>query len=81
MLAGVCSQIGGELAIFSTGRSDGSDIYTFLCRVVNDPYDVLGCWFSEKYFLSGTLETGKVGHTFSVLFSDKAENFLPHYCP
>ena len=56
MVAGVTSTVGGEVAIFATGR--GSDErYRFLCRVVNDPYDVLGCWVSERYFLSGTFIT------------------------
>jgi hypothetical protein len=26
-----------------------------MCRVVNDPYDVLGCWCDDEYFLSGTM--------------------------
>ncbi len=56
MVAGVTSTVGGEVAIFRTGR--GSDErYVFLCRVVNDPYDVLGCWVSDRYFLSGTFCT------------------------
>jgi hypothetical protein len=29
--------------------------YRLLCRVVNDPYDILGCWTSDKHFLSGSV--------------------------
>jgi hypothetical protein len=27
-----------------------------LCRLLNDPYDVMGCWCSDNYFISGTME-------------------------
>ncbi len=56
MVAGVTSSVGGEVAIFRTGRGEDEE-YRFLCRVVNDPYDVLGCWVTESYFLSGTFTT------------------------
>jgi hypothetical protein len=26
-----------------------------MCRVVSDPYDVLGCWCNNEFFLSGTM--------------------------
>lgn len=38
-----------------SGREDGSRSYTLMCRVVNDPYDVLGCWCDDEFFLSGTM--------------------------
>jgi len=28
-----------------------------LCRVPNDPYDVMGCWISDKHFVSGWLNS------------------------
>ncbi len=56
MVAGVTSTIGGEVAVFETGRDKGEQ-YVFLCRVVNDPYDVLGCWITDRHFLSGTFST------------------------
>jgi hypothetical protein len=37
------------------GRENGSRSYELMCRVVNDPYDVLGCWCDDEYFLSGTM--------------------------
>ncbi len=76
MVAGVVNQVGGELAIFKTGKRFHSHVptglpatkqlelisgrgvteeYSFICRVVNDPYDMLGCWLNENFFLSGTL--------------------------
>ena len=27
-----------------------------LCRLPNDPYDVMGCWIYDDYFISGTME-------------------------
>ena len=30
--------------------------YRLLCRLLNDPYDVMGCWCSDNYFISGTME-------------------------
>lgn len=56
MVAGVVDQISGEIAIFNTGRDGSSSAgYMFMCRVVNDPYDVLGCWYNDHFFLSGTM--------------------------
>ena len=47
MVSGVISEINGEIAIFSTGRRSHDKTskhgqYQFLCRVINDPYDMLG---------------------------------------
>ena len=30
--------------------------YILLCRLLNDPYDVMGCWCTDNYFISGTME-------------------------
>ena len=30
--------------------------YSLLCRLLNDPYDVMGCWCTDNYFISGTME-------------------------
>ena len=30
--------------------------YSLLCRLPNDPYDVMGCWIYDDYFISGTME-------------------------
>ena len=45
MVSGVISEINGEIAIFSTGRRSHDKTskhgqYQFLCRVINDPYDM-----------------------------------------
>ena len=50
----------GEIAIFSTGRYSYDQTtkhgqYQFLCRVINDPYDMLGCWCDRDFFLCGEL--------------------------
>ena len=29
--------------------------YSLLCRLPNDPYDVMGCWCNDNYFLVGTM--------------------------
>ncbi len=59
MVSGVVSDVGGEVVIFSTGRAEDGDgnggEYKFLCRLINDPYDVLGCWCSDDYFFSGSM--------------------------
>ena len=63
MVSGVVSDIRGEIAIFDTGRDSESrpsrkskqhGLYKILNRVVNDPYDMLGCWCSDRFFLSAT---------------------------
>ena len=58
MVSGVVSDIRGEIAIFDTGRpsrkSKQHGLYKILNRVVNDPYDMLGCWCSDRFFLFAT---------------------------
>ena len=48
----VVNEIRGEIAIFDTGREKGETSkhgkYRILNRVVNDPYDMLGCWCSDR---------------------------------
>jgi len=65
MVSGVVSDIRGEIAIFDTGRysesrpsrkSNQHGLYKILNRVVNDPYDMLGCWCSDRFFLSATFD-------------------------
>ena len=60
LVAGVMTEIQGEIAIFDTRRSEpgpsASDLdYQLLVRVQNNPYDVLGDWCGEHHFLSGRL--------------------------
>ena len=40
----------------------------FMCRVVNDPYDVLGCWYNDHYFLSGTMTVEGLNLLVSILW-------------
>ena len=64
LVSGVVSEIGGEIAIFDTGRDSQSrpsreskehGLYKILNRVVNNPYDsILGSWCSDRFFLSAT---------------------------
>ena len=61
MVSGVVSHIHGEIAIFSTGRHSHDQTtkhgqYQFLCRVINDPYDMLGCWCDRNFFLCGAIQ-------------------------
>jgi len=59
LVAGVVSEIKGEIAIFDTkkGEGDGKQVvnYDLLCRIQNNPYDVQGAWCSETHFLCGRL--------------------------
>ncbi len=51
MVSGVLSALGGEIAVYDTGRHQNKDKhgdYTLLTRVVNDPYDMLGCYFNLR---------------------------------
>jgi len=61
LVSGVVSEIRGEIAIYDTGRESQSrpsresknhGNYRILNRVVNDPYDTLGSWCSDRFFLS-----------------------------
>ena len=54
LVSGVVNEVGGEVAVFSTGRGT-TEQYEFLCRMVNDPYDFLGCWCSNEYVVTGTM--------------------------
>jgi hypothetical protein len=59
-VAGVMTEIRGEIAIFDTcGNSSSipspSLDYQLLLRVENNPYDVLGDWCGEYHFLAGRL--------------------------
>ena len=60
MVSGVVSEVKGEIAIFSTGRSShqrgAHGNYQILSRVANDPYDMLGCWCTDRFFLSGSIK-------------------------
>ena len=64
MVSGRLSEISGEIAIFDTGRDSQSrpssesiqhGLYQLLNIVENDPHDMLGCWFSDMFFLSAKL--------------------------
>ena len=60
MVAGVVSDIKGEIAIFDArnGRnvsSPGHVEYRLLCRINNNPYDVQGAWLSDHHFFCGRL--------------------------
>lgn len=77
MVAGVVDQVSGEIAIFATGRDGPNTEYSLICRVVNDPYDVLGCWCTDQFFLSGTMTIGGENLLDAQIFlcvPDQAEN-------
>jgi len=59
LVSGVVTDFNGEIAIFTktTPPRKSYPIYSILCRVSNNPYDVVGDWVSDTHFLSGRLET------------------------
>ena len=40
MVSGVVSEVNGEIAIFRTGRAKVDKGYSFLCRIINNPYGI-----------------------------------------
>lgn len=52
LIGGVLDTVHGEVAIFQRGET-----YRFLCKSVNDPFDVMGAWFSNNYFVTGWLSS------------------------
>lgn len=59
LVAGVVSDLNGEIAIFRKNeeKEDGAyrPAYSILSRVINNPYDVVGDWASSNHFFSGRL--------------------------
>jgi len=52
LVAGVINDINGEIAIFEcTNVGD----YVILCKIRNNPYDVMGAWCDDVTWLSGRL--------------------------
>jgi len=58
LVSGVVSDINGEIAILkkNTSKDNVTIDYSVLCRVNNNPYDVMGDWVSNTHFLSGKLD-------------------------
>eukprot|EP00095_Tigriopus_kingsejongensis_P008161 maker-scaffold735_size104922-snap-gene-0.32 protein:Tk08161 transcript:maker-scaffold735_size104922-snap-gene-0.32-mRNA-1 annotation:"f-box and wd domain" len=54
LISGVVNSLNGEIIIYDThlGEDDTSP-YSFVCRVINDPYDAMGSWCTSRYFVSG----------------------------
>ena len=73
MVSGVVSDVNGEIAIFRTGWGDEEMKYSFLCRIINDPYDMLGTWFTDQYFLSSTLTYREDGLITSIWLCEASE--------
>ena len=69
MVSGVISDVNGEIAIFRSGAN-----YSFLCRIINDPYDMLGTWCTDKYFLSSTLSYSEDGVITSIWLCEASES-------
>ena len=65
--------VGGEVAVFSTGRGT-TERYEFLCRMVNDPYDFLGCWCSDDYVITGTMTADNENNFVSAVWLCKTES-------
>ena len=60
LVAGVVSDINGEIAIFKKrveNQEEGpaQPLFSILSRVTNNPYDVVGDWASPTHFFSGRL--------------------------
>ena len=73
LVSGVVNSVGGEVAVFSTGRGT-TEKYEFLCRMVNDPYDFLGCWCSDDYVISGTMINDAENRFISSVWLCKADS-------
>lgn len=52
LVAGVINDINGEIGIFEC--TDEGD-YVILCKIRNNPYDVMGAWCDDTTWLSGRL--------------------------
>ena len=61
LVSGVSNETGGEIAIFV--RENNSD--TIIHRVRNQPFDLMGCWFNDSSFISG-----------SIIWNEETDNFL-----
>eukprot|EP00092_Neocalanus_flemingeri_P027867 GFUD01030251.1.p1 GENE.GFUD01030251.1~~GFUD01030251.1.p1 ORF type:complete len:504 (-),score=102.74 GFUD01030251.1:97-1608(-) len=57
LVAGVIDDIMGEIAIFEC--SDVGD-YVILCKIKNNPYDVMGAWCDDVTWLSGRLTEDQI---------------------
>ena len=78
LVAGVVSTYAGEVAIFKTDRTS-NDVkkskFSFLCRIVNDPYDIRGCWLTgNDHFLSGTVQRDFHGNIDASIWLCKPKN-------
>ena len=73
LVSGVVNAVGGEVAVFSTGRGT-TERYEFLCRMVNDPYDFLGCWCSDDYVITGTMTADNENNFVSAVWLCKTES-------
>uniref|UniRef100_A0A0K2TNE3 F-box domain-containing protein n=1 Tax=Lepeophtheirus salmonis TaxID=72036 RepID=A0A0K2TNE3_LEPSM len=56
LISGVVDEIGGEIVVMERSKEYPHN-FQKLCRVMNDPYDVVGCWWSDRYFISGTIKS------------------------
>ncbi|XP_076657416.1 F-box and WD repeat domain containing 5 [Halictus rubicundus] len=61
----------GEIAVFSLTPD-----FNLRCRVANNPFDILGTWYSEHYLLSGSLHWLDIELSTSVLWLSKANQEL-----
>ena len=73
LVSGVVNAVGGEVAVFSTGRGT-TERYEFLCLMVNDPYDFLGCWCSDDYVITGTMTADNENHFVSAVWLCSTES-------
>lgn len=65
LVAGVKNDVHGEIAIFNRDQAGHRDSYNVVCRVSNNPYDVMGDWASNTHFFSGRLTPNEDFNQFS----------------
>jgi len=53
LVAGVINEINGQIAVFDSSRATGD--FPLICKLENNPYDVMGAWCDETTWLSGSL--------------------------
>jgi len=79
LVAGVVSEIDGEIAVFKVDKQSNEKAYSILCRVSNNPYDVMGDWASQTHFFSGrlTLVPGSVWPTATLYMCEADPTISP----
>ena len=72
LISGVQNIMNGEIAVYKVNGTS----YEILCKVANNPYDVMGDWVSPTHFLSGRLmpfDDGNPDNAHAVVYMCEAD--------